>query len=155
MSTLTATTTAPRRGAHQSVLAAMWTGLALTVAALALPHLDRVTTGLLANHIRTGYPDLAPSQIDAAVTTYLVALSVVGALGILGWLGSLWLARRTPRWAPVVSSLLWITALGIALFALTVTDTSGDTGLPPLLGWAGVVPCLAGLVAVVQQWRHR
>jgi hypothetical protein len=38
---------------------------------------------------------------------------------------------------------------GTAVFDLLVTDTSGDTGLPPLLGWVGVLPCLAGLLAVL------
>jgi hypothetical protein len=36
-----------------------------------------------------------------------------------------------------------------------IRDTSGDTGLPPLLGWAGVLPCLAGLVAITLLWKER
>ncbi len=46
-------------------------------------------------------------------------------------------------------------ALGtaIALFDLLVKDTSGDTGLPPLLGWLGLLPCLAGLLAVALLWQ--
>jgi hypothetical protein len=45
-------------------------------------------------------------------------------------------------------------ALGttIALIDLLIKDTSGDTGLPPLLGWAGTLPCLAGLLAVLLLW---
>ena len=35
---------------------------------------------------------------------------------------------------------------------LLIRDTSGDTGLPPLLGWAGMLPSLAGLVAVALLW---
>jgi hypothetical protein len=41
---------------------------------------------------------------------------------------------------------------GIAVFDLLVKDTSGDTGLPPLLGWIGMLPCLAGLAAVTLLW---
>ena len=41
-----------------------------------------------------------------------------------------------------------------ALTALLVKDTSGDTGLPPLLGWIGTLPCLAGLVALTMLWRR-
>ena len=46
------------------------------------------------------------------------------------------------------------TALGtaVALVDLLIKDTSGDTGLPPLLGWAGMLPCLAGLLAVTLLW---
>ena len=43
---------------------------------------------------------------------------------------------------------------GIALIDLLVKDTSGDTGLPPLLGWAGMLPCLAGLLVVTLLWRR-
>ena len=43
---------------------------------------------------------------------------------------------------------------GIALIDLLVKDTSGDTGLPPLLGWAGMLPCLAGLLTVTLLWRR-
>jgi hypothetical protein len=43
---------------------------------------------------------------------------------------------------------------GTAVFDLLVRDTSGDTGLPPLLGWSGLIPCLAGAVAVVRLWRR-
>jgi hypothetical protein len=47
-------------------------------------------------------------------------------------------------------------ALGtsIALTDLLIKDTSGDTGLPPLLGWAGLLPCVAGLLAVTLLWRR-
>jgi hypothetical protein len=48
-------------------------------------------------------------------------------------------------------------ALGtsIALTDLLIKDTSGDTGLPPLLGWVGMLPCLAGLLAVILLWRKQ
>jgi plastocyanin len=41
---------------------------------------------------------------------------------------------------------------GIALTGLLIKDTSGDTGLPPLLGWVGILPYLAGLLAVTLLW---
>lgn len=31
---------------------------------------------------------------------------------------------------------------------LLVKDSSGDTGLPPVLGWLGMLPSLPGLTAV-------
>jgi hypothetical protein len=31
---------------------------------------------------------------------------------------------------------------------LLTTDTSGDTGMPPALAWAGPAPCVAALLAV-------
>lgn len=137
-------------------LTAMGVGLALTLLALAAPFVDRATSGLLASHIRDGYPGYSAAEVDTAVTFYLVALSVVGGLGVVGWLSSFAVARRGRiRAAQILSTVLWLGATATALFALTVTDTSGDTGLPALLGWAGVVPCVAGLVAVVALWRRR
>lgn len=46
-------------------------------------------------------------------------------------------------------------ALGalVALIGLLIRDTSGDTGLAPLLGWIGMLPSVAGLAAVTILWR--
>jgi hypothetical protein len=48
---------------------------------------------------------------------------------------------------------MFVVGTSIALFNLLVQDTSGDTGLPPLLGWVGLLPSLAGLAAVILLWR--
>lgn len=47
---------------------------------------------------------------------------------------------------------MFVLGTGVALFDLLVKDTSGDTGLPPLLGWTGMLPSLAGLLAVTLLW---
>ncbi|MGB0098131.1 MAG: hypothetical protein WBP81_37040 [Solirubrobacteraceae bacterium] len=47
---------------------------------------------------------------------------------------------------------MFVLGTGIALLDLLVKDTSGDTGLPPLLGWIGLLPCLAGFLAVALLW---
>ncbi|MFW6599512.1 hypothetical protein ACQBAU_11205 [Propionibacteriaceae bacterium Y2011] len=153
MSTLTFPAATPTR--PRTALTAMYVGLGLTVLALALPFLDRATGQLLAGHIRAGYPGYSVAEIETAALVYLIILATVGGVGILGWLSAVWTARRGHRWAArILASTLWLGATTVALFALTVTDTSGDTGLPPLFGWAGVIPCLAGLVAVVALWRR-
>jgi hypothetical protein len=43
---------------------------------------------------------------------------------------------------------IFVIAAAIALAGLLIRETSGGTGLPPLLGWVGVAPSLAGLVWV-------
>ncbi|MPV37470.1 hypothetical protein GB881_10530 [Georgenia subflava] len=86
--------------------------------------------------------------------TYVIYLSVLGALGVAGWLGSIWAARTGRRWARWAAAGMFTLGTSVALFNLLVRDTSGDTGLPPLLGWAGMLPCVAGLVAVVLLWRR-
>ncbi|MGK3208358.1 hypothetical protein [Amycolatopsis sp. MEPSY49] len=128
-----------------AVLAAA-AGLALTVAATVLPFADR---SLLADHIRAGYPAYTPAQIGSAVTTYLVLLASVGALGVLGWLATAWAVRAGKRWARAAAIVLLVLGVATGLTGLLVEDTSGDTGLPPALGWAGLAPCVAGALVVV------
>lgn len=141
----------PGRGA---ALAAMWGGLALTIVATVYPLVDAATTQVLADHIRATYPAYDAGEVDAAVTAYLVILSVVGALGVLCWLGTIWAVRGRKRWAPWAASGAWLVAVGFAASGLTVKDGSGEVGLAPALAWLQVPPCVLGLVAVVLLWRR-
>jgi hypothetical protein len=146
----TTTTTYHERPA----IGAMYAGLGLTVVALIVLYVDHATANVLADHIRAGYPAYAQPRIDSAVTTYLVYLSVVGALGIICWLGTIRALKAGKRWARGAATAMFALGTGIALIDLLVRDTSGDTGLPPLLGWAGMLPCLAGLLAVMLLWKR-
>lgn len=138
----------------RGALGAMFAGLALTVLATTASYIDRGTTHLLADHIRAGYPSYPQARVDSAVTDYLVALSVIGALGVLAWLTTAWAVKTGKRWARPAATVLFILGSGIGLAGLLTKDTSGATGLPPELGWAGMIPCLAGVVAVVLLWRR-
>jgi hypothetical protein len=137
-----------------SAVATLYAGLALTVGVVILAFVDHATGNVLADHIRHGYPTYSQSRIDTAVTTYLVILSALGALGAAGWLGTIRAVRAGKRWAGAVATALFAVGAAVSLFALLVRDTSGDTGLPALLGWAGMLPSLVGLVAVVLPWRR-
>ena len=139
---------------ERPAIGAMYAGLGLTVVAMIVPYVDHATGNVLASHIRVGYPAYAQARIDSAVTTYLVYLSVVGALGIICWLGTIRALKAGKRWARGAATVMFALGTGIALIDLLVRDTSGDTGLPPLLGWAGMLPCLAGLLAVTLLWRR-
>lgn len=139
---------------ERPAIGAMYAGLGLTVVAMIVPYVDHATANVLADHIRVGYPAYAQARIDSAVTTYLVYLSVVGALGIICWLGTIRALKAGKRWARGAATVMFALGTGIALIDLLVRDTSGDTGLPPLLGWAGMLPCLAGLLAVTLLWRR-
>src|SRR6185312_10033217 len=83
----------------RSVIAALYAGLAMTVIAMIVPYIDRATSNTLADHIRAGYPTYTQARIDTASTTYLVYVSILGALGVISWL---WTIRRVnggKRWA--------------------------------------------------------
>jgi hypothetical protein len=140
------------------VLAALYTGLALTVAATITPYVDRATGNTLAGHIRAGYPTYTQARVDTAVTTYEVMLTVIGVLGVAGWAIIIRAVTTGSRWAALLATGMVVLGAGVALAGLLVEDTSGETGLSPLLGWVGILPCLPGLLAVTLLWtsgRHR
>ena len=139
---------------ERSAIGAMYVGLGLTVVAMIVPYVDHATGNVLASHIRAGYPAYTQARIDSAVTTYLVYLSALGALGIICWVWTIWAVKAGKRWARGIAATVFALGTGIAVIDLLVKDTSGDTGLPPLLGWAGMLPCLAGLLAVMLLWRR-
>ena len=139
---------------HAGRLTAMYVGLGLTVVATIAPFVDRAAGHVQAGHIRSGYPAYSPERVDSAVTTYLIILTVVGVLGVAGWIWTTWALRSGKRWARWASTAMFAAGTSVALTALLIKDTSGDTGLAPLLGWIGLAPCLAGLVAVTRQWRR-
>lgn len=144
-------TIAPTRPA----LLAAYAGLALTVAAIVVLYIDHASGNVLAAHIRDGYPDYSQSRINTAATIYLVYLSILAGLGVLAWLITIWMIARRSRIARWLAVGLFVISTGIALFNLLVTDTSGETGLPAVIGWAGLLPCAAGLVAAIMLRRPR
>lgn len=137
------------------VLASLYAGLVLTVLSVAAVYVDRASTGLLSAHLEAGYPSYSAAQIEEAVALWTTVLTVVGALGVAGWGVAIWATRRGLRWSTWLATTLFAVGTALALYLLTVRDTSGDTGLPMELGLVGVVPSVAGLAAVLLAWRTR
>ncbi|GAA2074869.1 hypothetical protein GCM10009840_05760 [Pseudolysinimonas kribbensis] len=132
----------------------MTSGLVLTVVATVVPFVGRPPGSLIAEHLRAGYPGYSESQIAAAVGIYLIALTVVGALGVVTWIVSMLVARRYVGAARWVCAAAFVVGTGIALFDASIRDTSGDTGLPLPVGVLGLLPSIAGAVALVLVWRR-
>jgi hypothetical protein len=139
---------------HQPALRAMYAGLVLTVGATIAPYLDRATSNVLADHIRSGYPAFPQARIDSAVTAWLGVLTVVGVLGIASWVWTIRALTTGKRWARWAATAMFAVGTCVALAGLLVKDTSGDTGLAPLLGCIGMLPSLAGGAAVTMLWRR-
>ena len=118
------------RNHTRSAIRAMYAGIGLTIVALIVPYIDHATANVLADHIRDGYPTYSQARIASAVTTYLVYLSVVGALGTISWLSTIWAVKAGKRWAHAAATALFVLGTSIALTDLLIRDTSGDTGLP-------------------------
>ena len=153
----TNTPTVRRRGGQdrrRSVLAALYAGLTTTVVATIAPYLDQVTSHSLEDHIRAGYPSFTQARVDTAVTTYEVILTVIGVLGAVGWTVVIRAVTTGKRWTAPLATATFLLGLGIALTDLLIKDTYGETGLSPLLGWIGLLPCLPGLLAVILLWRR-
>lgn len=144
------TTSRPRR----SALVALWIGLGLTVLAAVYPWVDRVTSGVLGAHVQLGYPAYGPAAINRAVLAYAGILTVIGVLGLAGWLVAIAGARKGRRWTPWLATGLLAAGALLAMSAFTITDTSGMLGLAPLHGWLLVLPCLAGATATALLWRR-
>ena len=82
---------------------------AIIVAAIIVACVDHATANVPAHHIRAGCPTYAEARIDTAVTICLVRLSVVGALGFIGWLWTIRAVKAGKRWSR---------GAAIAMFAL-------------------------------------
>lgn len=140
----------------RSAICAMYVGIALSLGALAITWLDHATDNVLASHIRAGYPSYSQGRIDSAAATYLAYLCILAAVAVICWLWAIRVLRRGRRWARAAVTVTFLLGAVVLLGNLLVRDTSGQTGLPPLLGWVGLSPCLPGLPAVVLVWSiHR
>lgn len=140
---------------HRAAVTVMGVGLALTVLATVVPFLGRPVGRLIAEHVEAGYPGYGPERIQTAVMIYLTVLAAVGALGIAGWITAIVATRAGKRWATWLATAMLVVGTSIGTFDLLVRDTSGDTGLPPAVGWLGLLPSAAGLLAVVLLWMAR
>lgn len=95
-------------------------------------------------------PATPPGQANAGpIVTYLVT---VGALGTASWLWTIWAVKRQKSWALTTATIIFVLASGDALVNLLAREY-GNTILPTPLGILVVLPCLAGLVAVILLWR--
>lgn len=95
-------------------------------------------------------PDLHLRTHRHVVTVWLAILT---ALGVAGWLSTIWATRRRMGWARWAATALFVLGTLVALTALLTKDTSGETGLAPLLGWIGLLPSVAGAWAVRLCWQ--
>lgn len=132
-------------------LVLMYLGLGLTMVATVAPLLARE---LIEDHVRSGYPSYSDARVGDAATAWMVALAVIGVLGTAGWLLSIWAVRRQ-RHAEVIATVVLAAGLAVSLTAALTPDTSGEVGLAPALGAALMLPCVAGLGAVLLMWRDR
>jgi hypothetical protein len=133
---------------------AMYVGLALTVLATLAPLLDLATADTLSDHVRAAYPHWGPALVREdrdAIATYLV---LTGALGIPLWILTARAVRAGRRWARVVATAALAAGVLVALTNLSVGGDGYHVIVPYTFGTLTLLPCLAGLAAVVSAWRR-
>lgn len=130
-------------------LVLMYAGLALTLLAVVVPLLAPQP---IEDQVRDAYPDYTSGELDDAVTAWLMILGIIGGLGVIGWALALWatIKGRRPRlWASLMCGL----GLAVSLTAALTPEETGDLGLAPAYGGLLMLPCIAGIAAVVTLWR--
>ena len=152
--TATAHPSPPSAQTRNPALPALWTGLVLTVLATLAPVVDLLATGTIEAHVRSTYPDWPDEWVQADATAIVVGLGAIGLLGAISWLIVLRATIRGRRWATIVATVLW--ALAATVTGATAAPAGAYDQLVPMgLVLITALPCLAGLVAVVQLWRYR
>lgn len=139
----------------KSAIYGMYAGLVLTVIVTIMMYIDHSTTHLLANHIQAGYPSYSQARIDEAVKLWMIYLTILGVIGVVSWLISIWYVKKDKKWARWLATGFFAIGTFLALFNLFVKDNNGETGLPFVLGLIGLLPCLAGLWSVIQLWKTK
>ncbi|PRZ41558.1 hypothetical protein CLV47_109105 [Antricoccus suffuscus] len=152
------TTLAPQRtvrSARQLAVLAMYVGLALSAAAAAVVIIDQATSDTLWRHMiatySVDYNHVEMADSKSILLTYLLSIAVIG---IACWLWMAWAVTKGKRWARAVSTLIFVLAACIALFNLVGSEDGYGRLLPTLYGLVGVLPSVAGLVAVILLWRR-
>jgi hypothetical protein len=152
MSTATRPSAARATGSSsRGVVGALYAAVGLELLGAAVPVVDLDARGTIAAHLQALYsPYGVPAPDASLVVVYLVAVGVVGALL---WLAAIRALRRGWRWARLFSTAVLLGALAVAGADLTVSEY-GQPILPTWLGLVGLLPCVAGLVAVILLWRR-
>jgi hypothetical protein len=135
-----------------STVQALRLGVGAQIACLALPLLDLWFFGSVERNVEAAYPRWDASEVALDRNAIVIALVVVGALGLAGWLGALWAAKRDRRVRATVTTLF---VLGISTLA-AVAGAGGDPYDQYVPLWLGstilVLLALPGVTAVLAVW---
>jgi len=132
-------------------LPALGVGLLLTSVLLIALVIDQRSIFSISDHVDALY---APFGLHPDPNVLFGILYVTGVTGILLWLVTIWGVRTQKPGACVLSGIILIVATSLAVFVLLVSE-HGARIFPTVWGLAGLLPCIAGLVAVTSLWAPR
>lgn len=133
---------------RREAIVAMGLGLLLTVVYLIALVIDQASVHSIAEHVRALY---APYGLHPDPNWLYYYLYATAAIGILLWLTTSWAVGRQKRWARVFATTVFVVATGTALLNLFVSEY-GTPIFPRVWGILGLLPCVAGLAAIVLLW---
>lgn len=140
-----------RPAAERRIRWVMGAGLGLTVLVTVF---TVVRTDALVRHLHAVYDGrIGPDRVAATQAGLVSYLYLLAALGVLGWLLGTWAVGRRKRWARGLCTALFVLGTCVAVLNLLAREY-GQLILPVPLGIVGLLPCVAGLVAVVLLWRR-
>lgn len=150
-------TTSPRRHSTRvaypgAAFAFLCLGLLFSALTAVVAFVDQASLGVLEDHVRSGYPEYTPAELDGAVDAYVGYLAIVAGIGAVAWIVTLVAARRGRRWARYFAAVAFLVGASIAVFDLLIKEPNGVAGFPALHGWLGLLPVLAGLFALIALW---
>ncbi|SEF16773.1 hypothetical protein [Jiangella alba] len=141
-----------RTSRWRSTVQALQIGVGLQVVCLLLPLLDLWVFGSVEGNVESAYPQWDASEVTKDRNAIVVALLIVGVLGLAGWLVSLWAVRRDRAVRATVTTMF---VLGMSTLA-TIAGAGGDPYEQYVPLWLGstilVLLALPGLTAVLAVW---
>lgn len=144
---MTLATARPRRPARW----ALYTGLGLTLLAALAPLIDLSTAGTIADHVREAYPAWDEATVRLDRNAIAIYLAVTGGLGVVFWVVSIIGAGR--MWGRIVATIAFASGLLIALMNLSIGGEGYKVIVPTVFGVLTLLPCAAGVFALVAVWR--
>jgi hypothetical protein len=134
--------------APRSEVTAMGIGLLLTLVMLTALVVDQMGVNSIAAHVAALY---GPLNLHPDPSVLFDVLYVTSVVGILLWVTMIWGVSRQKSWARIVVSIVFLTATSFALLVLFVSEF-GKRIFPAPVGILGLLPSIAGLVAVIELW---
>jgi hypothetical protein len=127
-------------------------GVALQVICIALPLLDLWVFGTVERHVQRAYPEWGPETVALDRNAIVIYLAIVGVLGLVAWLGTIWATKRDWRVRGTVTTL-FVAGMGLLVLDAGLGGEAYDQIVPLWLGLTLlVIPALPGVTALVAAW---
>ena len=123
-------------------------GLVLSVASIVGLLVDQMSVGNLADHVTAQYSPYG--EVPDSIVLFAYLYTTAGP-GVVTWLIALRGARRRKPWVPLLAGMTFVVGAVLVVFNLVITE-HGTQIFPVLWSVLGLLPSVAGLIAVILLW---